>query len=130
MMKEDHGTSSDRKQVSQRLPKVGWFKRKILRRSSSAVDLKPKDAPTRKRSFGALRSRSIDALANVLMGKTLDEVVRLGGLAALDLPSDFAVGKLEVPSSLSATGAYILEHGMLLLILPSALYTFLIIISF
>ena len=45
------------------------------------------------------------------MDKSLEEVGRLGGLGILILPPGFAVDKLPLPTSLSATATYLCQHG-------------------
>ena len=54
---------------------------------------------------------SEDNHKNILKGKSLEELSRLGGLSVLLLPADFAVDKLTLPTCLSATAAYLYQHG-------------------
>lgn len=54
---------------------------------------------------------SEDRHKNILKGKSLEELSRLGGLCVLTLPSDFAVDKLTLPTCLSATAMYLYQHG-------------------
>ena len=54
---------------------------------------------------------SEDSHKNILKGKNLEEVSRLGGLSVLTLPPDFAVDKLTLPTCLSATATYLYQHG-------------------
>ena len=50
---------------------------------------------------------------NILDKKSLEETCRLGGTGVIKLPQGFAVDQLILPTCLSATAVYLLEHGML-----------------
>ena len=91
-----------------------WIARKFFRRSSSTYTLKAKTTYkplSRKKSFGGLPLLSDGVPKNTLREKSLEEVGRLGGLGLLVLPHEFAVGKLPIPTSLSATATYLCQHG-------------------
>ena len=92
----------------------GWLARKLFRRSSSTYTLKAKTTYKpipKKKSYGGIPVLSEDSHKNILKGKSLEELSRLGGLGVLTLPSDFAVDKLTLPTCLSATAAYLFLHG-------------------
>ena len=92
----------------------GWLARKLFRRSSSTYTLKAKTIYkpiAKKKSFGGIPILSEDGHKSVLKGKSLEELGRLGGLSVLILPPDFAVDKLTLPTCLSATATYLLQHG-------------------
>lgn len=92
----------------------GWLARKLFRRSSSTYTLKAKTTYkpiSKKKSFGVIPVLSEDSHKNILKGKSLEELSRLGGLSVFILPSDFAVDKLTLPTCLSATATYLYQHG-------------------
>ena len=92
----------------------GWLSRKLFRRSSSTYTLKAKTTYkpiSKKKSFGGLPSLSEVGHKNTLKGKSLEELSRLGGLSVFELPPDFAVDKLILPTCLSATATYLYQHG-------------------
>ncbi|CAD6577765.1 MAG: hypothetical protein ASARMPRED_008403 [Alectoria sarmentosa] len=92
----------------------GWLARKLFRRSSSTYTLKAKTTYKpilKKKSFGGIPGFSEDSHKNILKGKSLEELSRLGGLSVFILPSDFAVDKLTLPTCLSATATYLYQHG-------------------
>ena len=94
----------------------GWLARKLFRRSSSTYTLKAKTTYKpipKKKSFGGIPVLSEDSHKNILKGKSLEELSRLGGLSIFVLPSDFAVDKLSLPTCLSATATYLYQHGKL-----------------
>lgn len=93
---------------------AGWLARKLFRRSSSIYTLKAKTTYkpiAKKKSFGGIPVLSEDCRKVILKGKSLEQLGRLGGLSVLVLPSNFAVDKLTLPTCLSATATYLLEHG-------------------
>lgn len=93
----------------------GWLARNIFRRTSSTYTLKAKTTYkplTRKKSLGGIPLLSNNAAPkNIITGKSLEELSRLGGIGVLLLPNEFAVDKLTLPTSLSAIAAYLLQHG-------------------
>ena len=93
----------------------GWIVRKFLRRTSSTYNIKPRGiAPEirRKRSVYTLSGIQPRPRKDILKDRTLEEISRLGGLSILTLPHDFAaVDKLVVPSCVSATAHYLVQHG-------------------
>ena len=49
---------------------------------------------------------------NILLGKSLEEICRLGGTAYLALPEIFGADRrYSLPTCLSATATYLLQHG-------------------
>lgn len=91
----------------------GWLARKLFRRSSSTYTLKAKTTYkpiSKKKSFGGIPILS-ENHKNILKGKSLEELSRLGGLSVFILPHDFAVDKLPLPTCLSATATYLYQHG-------------------
>lgn len=49
---------------------------------------------------------------DILKDRSLEEISRLGGLSILILPHDFAaLDKLVLPSCVSATVHYLVQHG-------------------
>lgn len=93
---------------------AGWLARKLFGRSTSTYTLKAKTTYkpiSKKKSFGGIPILSEDRHKNILKGKSLEELSRLGGLSVLTLPSDFAVDKLTLPTCLSATAMYLYQHG-------------------
>ena len=93
----------------------GWLARKIFRRTTSTYTLKAKTTYkpiAKKKSLGGIQLLSENKPTNILSGKTLEEISRLGGLGILVLPSDYAVDKLTLPTCLSATAGHLLEKGM------------------
>ena len=93
---------------------AGWLARKLFRRSSSTYTLKAKTTYkpiSKKKSFGGIPVLSADRHKNILKGKSLEELSRLGGLSIFILPPDFAVDKLTLPTCLSATATYLYQHG-------------------
>ena len=93
---------------------AGWLARKLFRRSTSTYTLKAKTTYkpiTKKKSFGGIPILSEDSRKNILKGKSLEELSRLGGLSIFILPPDFAVDKLTLPTCLSATATYLYQHG-------------------
>lgn len=91
----------------------GWLARKLFRRSSSTYTLKAKTTYkpiSKKKSFAGISVLS-ETHKNILKGKTLEELSRLGGLSVFILPHDFAVDKLTLPTCLSATATYLYQHG-------------------
>ena len=94
----------------------GWLARKLFRRSSSTYTLKAKTTYkpiSKKKSFGVIPVLSEDSHKNLLKGKSLEELSRLGGLSVFVLPSDFAVDTLSIPTCLSATATYLYQYGEL-----------------
>ena len=92
----------------------GWIARKLFRRLTSTYTLKAKatNKPlTRKKSLAGIPLPSEGAPKNIIKGKTLEEIGRLGGLGILVLTHDFAFGKLTLPTCLSATETYLCQHG-------------------
>jgi len=111
---EEGSNSIHVEKMTQKPHHDSWFTRKFLRRTPSTYNFKAKitfKPLARKKSFSSIRSHSDKASTNILKGKSLDEMSLLGGTQILVLPADFAVGKLELPTCLSATAAYILKHG-------------------
>lgn len=98
----------------------GWLAQKIFRRSSTyTLKAKTTYKPiSKKKSLGGIRLLSEDGPTNILTGRTLEEICRLGGLGTLELPLEHAVDKLTLPVCLSATATYLLDLGMLY-VLPS-----------
>ena len=95
----------------------GWLARKIFRRTTSTYTLKAKTTYkpiAKKKSLGGIQLLSENKPTNILSGKTLEEISRLGGLGILVLPSEYAVDKLTLPTCLSATAGHLLEKGMFL----------------
>ena len=93
---------------------AGWLARKLFRRTSSTYTLKAKTIYkpiSKKKSFGGISVLSEGHHKNILKGKSLEELSRLGGLSVLILPSDFAVDKLTLPTCLSATATYLYQNG-------------------
>ena len=93
---------------------AGWLARKLFRRTTSTYTLKAKTTYkpiSKKKSFGGISVLSEDHHKNILKGKSLEELSRLGGLSVLILPPDFAVDKLTLPTCLSATATYLYQHG-------------------
>ncbi|KAK3166885.1 hypothetical protein OEA41_010010 [Lepraria neglecta] len=92
----------------------GWIARKLFRRLTSTYTLKAKatyKTLTRKKSLAGIPLLSEGAPKNIIKGKTLEEIGRLGGLGTLVLPHDFAVDNLTLPTCLSATATYLCQHG-------------------
>lgn len=92
----------------------GWLARKLFRRSSSTYTLKAKTTYkpiSKKKSFGGIPILSEVVHNNTLKGKSLEELSRLGGLSVFELPPDFAVDKLILPTCLSAAATYLYQHG-------------------
>lgn len=100
--------------MTQKSHNHGWLARKFFRRSSSTYTLKAKTTYkpiARKKSFGGIHLLSDGAPTSIISGKSLEEISRLGGLSILALPPDFAADRLSLPTCLSATASYLLEHG-------------------
>ena len=113
LMLADVSEGTSETKVTQKYHKT-WLARKLFRRSASTYTLKAKTTfkpVSRKKSLGGIRLLADHSPTNVLTGRSLEEVCRLGGLGVLVLPSDFAPDKLTLPMSLSASAAYILEYG-------------------
>ena len=92
----------------------GWLARKLFRRSTSTYTLKAKTTYkpiSKKKSFAGIPMLSEDSHKNILRGKSLEELGRLGGLSILALPLGYAVDKLTLPTCLSATATYLCSHG-------------------
>ena len=92
----------------------GWLARKLFRRSSSTYTLRAKTTYkpiSKKKSFGGIPILSDVVHNNTLKGKSLEELSRLGGLSVFELPPDFAVDKLILPTCLSAAATYLYQHG-------------------
>lgn len=92
----------------------GWLARKLFRRSSSTYTLKAKTTYkpiSKKKSFSGIPIHLDAVHNNMLKGKSLEELSRLGGLSVFELPSDFAVDKLILPTCLSAAATYLCQHG-------------------
>ncbi len=51
---------------------------------------------------------------DTLKDKSLEEIARLGGVSILILPLEFAAAKLAIPTCISASGTYILQHGRII----------------
>ena len=93
---------------------AGWLARKLFRRTTSTYTLKAKTTYkpiSKKKSFGGISVLSEDHHKNILKGKSLEELSRLGGMSVLVLPPDFAIDKLTLPTCLSATATYLYQHG-------------------
>ena len=91
-----------------------WFSRKFLHRSSSTFSLEPKatnKALAHQKSFGGFHLLGRTSHTNVLKDQPLEETCRLGGLGTLNLPPEFAIHKLYLPTSLSLMASQLLEHG-------------------
>ena len=101
---------------------AGWLARKLFRRTSSTYTLKAKTTykpVSKKKSFGGISVLSEDRHKNIIKGKSLEELSRLGGLSVLILPPDFAVDKLTLPTCLSATATYLYQQGELFALLSN-----------
>ena len=88
--------------------------RKILRRSTSTIDIKVKThgkAMARKASVISLSDVQDRGRKDLLRNKGLEEICRLGGISVFTLPSDFAVDKLALPTCISATATFLYQHG-------------------
>ena len=112
-MCSEEGSNSSQTKVT-RKSHHGWLARKIFRRSSSTYTLKAKTSYKplkRKKSLASLHLLSESGPSNILLGRTLEGLCRLGGLGIVVLPSEFAIDKLILPTCLSATATYILQHG-------------------
>ena len=110
----DTSSDDDKTKVTTKSHQHGWIARKLFRRSSSTYTLKAKTTYkplTRKKSLGGINLLSEGAPKNIVKGKSLEEIGRLGGLGILILPHDFAVDKLTLPTCLSATATYLCQHG-------------------
>ena len=89
-----------------------WLMRKILRRSTSTYSVKVKSKSiSRKLSVSGITDLPKRVQRDLLKGQTLEEIGRLGGLSLFTLPPEFAVDKLSIPTCISATATYILQHG-------------------
>ena len=94
--------------------KYGWFSRKFLTKASTTYTYKARTTYrpiARKKSFSRVPSITDGLRRNILEGKTLEETCRLGGLGVLVLPKEYAIDKLTIPTCLSATATYLLQHG-------------------
>ena len=94
--------------------KHGWLARKFLPRPSASYTYRSRTTYrpiARKKSFSRVPSLTDGGRRNILEGKTLEETCRLGGLGVLMLPYEYAFDKLTLPTCLSATAAYLLQHG-------------------
>ena len=101
--------------VEKKRRKHGWLKRKFFHHSTTNLQYKAKATyrlVPRKKSFSSLQSLTDDSRKNILDDKTLNETCRLGGLGVLILPSDFAAGKVTLPTCLAAAATYLLQYGM------------------
>ena len=101
---------------SETLPRRhGWFARKFLPRPSATYIYKARTTYrpiTRKKSFSSRSSSfSDDGRRNILEGKTLEETCKLGGLGVLMLPKGYCLETPTLPTCLSATATYLLNHG-------------------
>ena len=95
--------------------KHGWFSRKFLPKASTSYTYRARTTYrpiARKKSFGRVSSIIDGGRKNILEGKTLEETCRLGGLGVLILPQEYAIDKLTLPTCLSATAMYLLQHGI------------------
>ncbi|KAH0566110.1 hypothetical protein GP486_000501 [Trichoglossum hirsutum] len=94
-------------------PPVSWLFRKLLRRAPSVQTIRNSSRPrlTRNSSVGdiALIDRG---RKDALRDRPLGDIARLGGESVFLLPVGSAPGPLVVPSCFSATGMFILQHGM------------------
>lgn len=92
---------------------------KLLRRptpSTYNLKVKAKQKPiTRRTSVSSLSSILEREHKDLLKGKSLEEIGRLGGLSILELNDDFAMGKLTLPTCISATAGYLYHHGAFLI---------------
>ena len=91
-----------------------WLARKLFHRSSSTYTLKLKNTPKpvkRKKSFGVIPKLEDGGQKNILKDRSVEEICRLGGVGLLILPKEFAVENLTLPTCLSATGTFLLQHG-------------------
>lgn len=69
----------------------------------------------RKSSAYALSGIQSRPRKDILKDRSLDEISRFGGLSILILPHDFAaIDKLVLPSCVSATVHYLVQHGWFL----------------
>jgi hypothetical protein len=111
----DDESNSSQTKLTQKSHHHGWLARKFFRRSSSTYTLKAKTTykpVTHKKSYGGVRLLSDDVPTNILSGRSLEGLCRLGGVGLLVLPPDFAADRLSLPTCLSATGTYLLDNGM------------------
>lgn len=93
--------------------KQGWVRRKLFPNSISSYSYKAKTTYkpiSRRKSISRMVSDS--SRKNILDKKSLEETCRLGGTGFIKLPQGFAVDQLTLPTCLSATAVYLLEHGM------------------
>ncbi|KAG9246071.1 Rho GTPase activation protein [Calycina marina] len=91
--------------------KPNWFKRKILRRTSSLQSIKGDKTVKQRRSISDLSGR-FRSKKDVLKDKDLQDLVRLCGLSLLYLPTEYAPRSLELPTCLRATAQYLIQHGI------------------
>ena len=94
--------------------KQGWVRRKLFPNSISSYSYRAKTTykpMSRRKSIS--RMVSDGSRKNILDKKSLEETCRLGGTGVIKLPQGFAVNQLILPTCLSATAGYLLEHGMM-----------------
>ncbi len=58
---------------------------------------------------------------SIFLDRSLEEICRLGGTGSIALPDGFGTSRrYSLPTSLSATATYLLQHGTFVVIIPSA----------
>ncbi|KAI9882639.1 MAG: hypothetical protein M1823_005613 [Watsoniomyces obsoletus] len=89
-------------------PPRNWLARKFLRKTASTKSLAPSSStqPMPKKKSAA----DLGVPAGVPVPRTLDDIVRLGGLSAFHLPDEFRPCNLSIPTGLAATANYVANH--------------------
>ena len=90
--------------------KPNWFKRNILRRTSSAQSIKGDKLLKHRRSISELSGR-LKLKKDTLKDKSLPELVRLCGLSLLYLPTEYASRSLALPTCFRATAQHLVQYG-------------------
>ena len=108
--------SKESTELIEKIHQPNWLSRKFFHRSASSYHLKVKSTSTHKtlkhRKSFAMISKLEPGGRNILLDKSLEEICRLGGTGSLILPDGFGARKrFSLPTCLSATATYLLQHG-------------------
>ena len=89
----------------------GRLSRLFLRKPESESSTKTQVSDKKKRKKPADHSKDSKIDRMVLSGKSLEQIYLLGGMVRVDLPYEYSLGPVLLPTSLAAPIFYLNEHG-------------------